>query len=159
MSPPKGPLEAIVTPFAEQAKLYATLPPYERAVARAEYGAFLLGVSGYVGLTVGVSLPGSWLIALTVIGGYGLLLLATGSHDARGRRDVMSIFWSLVVIGGGWWVVTHWLPDLWADFYGRTFCIGALCSTAVRLYLALRGLGHHAHRLVTEDIAAQEWKW
>jgi len=155
----QGPITAILTPIVEHFARHAALPPYEKAIARAEYGAFLLGVCGYAGLTVGPYLPGSWRLGLIAIAGFGLLLVAVGLRGARGPRDVMTIFWLLAFVAGGWWVVVHRLPGLWTNFFGRGFCIGLLCGAAVRFYIALRGLGGDAYGLVADDIDQQEWKW
>jgi len=155
----QGPITAILTPIAEHFARHAALPPYEKAIDRAVYGAFLLGVCGYTGVSLGPYLPGSWWLGLIAVGGFGLLLLVVGLHGARGPRDAMTIFWSLIFAGGGWWAVVHWLPGLWVNFFGRGFCVGLLCGGAIRLYIAVRGPGGSAHGMVAENIDQQEWKW
>lgn len=146
----------LVTPFTEEIARIAALPPPQRETERATWGAFFLGVSGSVWLTPGLYLPGSWKLGVAAAAGFGLLLLIVGLRGSGGQpRNVMGVFWNLALLGGGGWVVAHWLPGLWENFFGRTFCIGMICAAVVRLCIALRGIGGDAERPVRENMQAK----
>ena len=111
-----------------------------RETERATWGAFLLGICAYGWLTLGPYLPGPWKLGLAALTAFGLLLLVVGLRGSNGQpRSVMGVFWNLALLIGGGWAVAHWFPGLWQNFFGRGFCIGMICGSAVRLYIALRG--------------------
>ena len=158
--PPAGVVSALVTPFADEIARIQSLPPPQRETERATYGAFFLGVSGYVWVTVGPYLPGSLKLGLAAAACFGLLLLVVGLRGSRGQpRSIMGIFWNIAALIGGGWIVAHWIPGLWANYLGRGFCIGMICACAVRLFIALRGIGSNALAMVGEDIDENEFTW
>lgn len=147
--------EILLAPVEDFARIEA-LPPPQRGTERAARGAFLLGLCVYAGLTPGPDLPGPWRLGLVALGGFGLLLLVVGLRGSNGQpRDVMGAFWAAAVLVGGWWVVGHWLPGLWANFFGRTFCVGMICGSAARLLITLRGIGGDAEKPVWQNMQAK----
>lgn len=152
--PPEGFISALVLPIAEGIAEHHALPPDKKALARVELGTGLLGLCGYAAVTVGPYLPRSWLLGLLAVAGFGLMLLAAGLRVAQRPRDMMTAFWCLAFLGGLWWVLAHWLPELWANFFGRGLCVGMICAACARLFVALR-IGGDAERAVRRNMAAK----
>lgn len=151
----EGPLSALGSAIGDEFAKHHALPPDKKALARAEYGAGLLGVCGYLGLTVGPYLPGSWQLGILAAAAFGLMLLVAGVRGALVQRDGMTAFWCLALLIGGAWAVATWCPGLWGNFFGRGICIGTICATLARLFLALRGVGGDAERAVLDNMAAK----
>ena len=97
-------------------------------------------------------------IALAVAAVLGLLLLWTALRT-HSQREPLAAFFALAVPIGGFLAVQSWAPELLADFYVQGFCVAVGCANLVRFYLAVRGPGGNARKLVAKDISLGEWKW
>lgn len=178
MSEPKGPLSAIAEPLAQMAAEHLNAPPQRRNQNRAEWGAGLLAGGAYVAWTAAVgkhaSLSGlvafyirslqepidaSWpFYAWGAVMLFALLWVVVGVRGSRGPRDTMMAFWALfrivlavVALSRGWYfdgypVVNWFLMGIY---------IMVVSSSAMLLYLALRGTGRGAVQLVQQQIARQ----
>jgi hypothetical protein len=89
---------------------------------------------------------------------FGLLWVTVGLRGSRAPRDIMMAFWALAwVAGSGAALWYRWFPDDWPVV--GWLLIGAylmiLASSVMQLYLAMRGTGPGAMRLIQQQIARQ----
>jgi hypothetical protein len=147
MSPePQGPISAIVAPIAEAIAQHNALPPDQKNRARASGGAGLIAFCLYAVIAV-PHLVFSRLITFVIWAGlaaFGALWLYVGVKAAIGPRDIMAAFWSGVGILFflGLMVFGAYLPNDWllTNFLLKGLYIGSAAASAMRLYLAVRGL-------------------
>ena len=60
----------------------------------------------------------------------------------------------------GLFLAVRWAaPRLLEAFYVQAFFVAIGCANLVRFYLAVRGPGGGARKLVAKDISVGEWKW
>src|SRR5271155_3348106 len=105
MSDPRiqGPLSAVAVPLADALAKHAALPPFQKNVSRAAFGAGLLTLCGYAAVTFGPAVhryPLYYPLVWAGLVGFGLLLLVVGVRNARGPSDVMHAFWAIAVPAG-----------------------------------------------------------
>jgi FtsH-binding integral membrane protein len=86
----------------------------------------------------------------------GLLWLSVGVKGSRGPRDVMMAFWAMLrvaIFAGALW----WYPaiDPKSDWLIQGVVVTLLASSLMSLYLALRGTGTGAVRLIQQQILRQ----
>ena len=148
MSDPRvqGPLSAIAAPIAEAIAQHNALPPDQKNRARASGGAGLIVFCLYALITA-PHLVFSGLIVLAIWAGlaaFGALWLYVGVRAAIGPRDIMAAFWSGVGILFflGLMVFGAYLPNDWllTNFLLKGLYIGSAAASAMRLYLAVRGM-------------------
>jgi len=158
---PPGLLSATLGPVFEGFHKHSALPREQKAVARAMHGAATVVACIYTAATFGMSaFPKPWPAVLVGVAGFGLLLLVAGLRGTRGQpRDMMAAFWSLALPAGGWWAMQKWLPGLWYDAYGRGICITILGAAAIRFFIATKGAGANAQKIVSQQIAQNEVHW
>jgi MFS family permease len=164
MSEPRihGPLSALAAPIGEQLSQHQSLPPNKQAGNRAYLGAFLLGACGYVAVTLGpeaARYPDDWKLGFAVVAGFGLLLLVTGWRGARGGRDIVLAFFAVAVPLGGFLAVLNWAPQVLEFYPARAFCVAIASANVVRFWLAVRGPGGDAQKIVHRQIAQNEITW
>ena len=75
------------------------------------------------------------------------------------QREPLAAFFALVEGVGLYLAVHSWAPQLLDAFYVQAFFVAIGCANLVRFYLAVRGLGGNARKLVVNDINQGEWKW
>jgi hypothetical protein len=147
MSPqPEGPISAIVAPIADAIAQHNALPPDEKNRARASGGAGLIAFCLFA-LIASPRLVFSGLIVFAIWAGlaaFGALWLYVGVRAAIGPRDIMAAFWSGVGILFllGLMVFGAYLPNDWllTNFLLKGLYIGSAAASAMRLYLAVRGM-------------------
>lgn len=147
MSPqPEGPISAIVAPIADAIAQHNALPPDEKNRARASGGAGLIAFCLFA-LIASPRLVFSGLIVFAIwaaLAGFGALWLYVGVRAAIGPRDIMAAFWSGVGILFflGLMVFGAYLPNDWllTNFLLKGLYIGSAAASAMRLYLAVRGM-------------------
>jgi hypothetical protein len=147
MSPqPEGPISAIVAPIAEAIAQHNALPPDQKNRARASGGAGLIAFCLY-SLITAPHLVFSELIVLAIwagLAGFGALWLYVGVRASFGPRDIMAAFWSGVGILFflGLMVFGAYPPNNWlmTNFLLKGLYIGSAAASAMRLYLAVRGM-------------------
>jgi uncharacterized membrane protein YhhN len=159
----QGPLSAFVSPFAEAHADYRKLPLNERNGVRASWGAFLIALCSYIAMTLGPHAsryPQEWKLAYAAVAGVGLLLFVIGMRGSRGcERDPLAAIFAVVLPVGGWIALTTWLPEWRTDFYVRGFFVAYAAANAVRFFLAIRGGGGNAQKIVHQQIAQNEIIW
>jgi hypothetical protein len=157
----QGFLSAIAVPIGEELQHHHALPPYQKAVARASYGASLLGLCGFPAVVFDqATFPPVVIMVWAGVSGLGLLLLVVGVKGARGPRDVMTAFWSIALPAGGWWGLSAWQgPQVFNNIWVQWIATAVLFTAAVRLFLALRGMPGDARKMVDADIQANEFNW
>lgn len=152
-------MSAVSGVLSEEFKQHAHATPAVKASNRGYLGAFLLSGSGYLFVTDDfASYPQELKIGLAVTAVLGLLLLWTALRT-QSQREPLAAFFALAVPIGGYIAVRSWAPELLNDFYVQGFCVAVGCANAVRFYLAVRGPGGNARKLVAKDISVGEWKW
>ena len=147
MSPqPDGPISAIVAPIAEAIAQHNALPPDQKNRARASGGAGLISFCLYALITAPRLVFGG-LIVLAIwaaLAAFGALWLYVGVRASIGPRDIMAAFWSGVGILFflGLMVFGAYLPNDWllTNFLLKGLYIGSAAASAMRLYLAVRGM-------------------
>jgi hypothetical protein len=147
MSPqPEGPISAIVAPIADAIAQHNALPPDEKNRARASGGAGLIAFCLFA-LIASPRLVFSGLIVFAIWAGlaaFGALWLYVGVRAAIGPRDIMAAFWSGVGILFflGLMVFGAYLPNNWllTNFLLKGLYLGCAAASAMRLYLAVRGM-------------------
>lgn len=165
MSDPRiqGPLSAIAVPLGDELAQHAASPPFEKNMARASFGAGLLTACGYAAATLGPvvhNYPPYYPLVWVGLVGFGLLLLVVGVRGARGPRDIMAAFWPAATLAGGGWALWHFFgPEIFDDFYVRGGSLTLLVSGLVRIWLALRGTGGGASKLVRQQIEQDRVEW
>jgi hypothetical protein len=162
MSTEQRPLGEMLGAVPEAIAQHHALPPDAKAIARVNYGAFLLGTCGYVAATYKLSaFPKEWILGLAGCAGFGLLLLGAGLRGTRGRpRDMMTVFWVIVLPIAGLWAMAKWWPEAQHDFLMRGFIVAVLTVFAVRFFIAVRGPGGgNAQNIVTQQIRQTQINW
>lgn len=165
MSDPRvqGPISVVAVPLADALAKHAALPPFQKNMARAAFGAGLLTLCAYTAVTLGKyaqTCPPLYLLIWTAAAGLGVLLLIVGVRGAQGQRDVMAAFWPVVVLAGCGWALWHFGgPAIFRDFYVRGFGLALLASTAVRAWLAMRGVSGNAEQMVRQQVEQNEVPW
>jgi hypothetical protein len=162
MNEVKGPISALGGPFLETLAEVQRLPPNKQALAMATFGAFTVTACGYVAVTLGpfaAAFPASAITWWTGIAAFGLLLVAVGVRGARGPVATLEALWTLAVLIGGGWLIATYAPSIWANYYGRGFCVSMIGAGTVRLFVTLRGVRGDALKMVKADIAAKEFSW
>ena len=138
---------------SDEFKQHAHAPPAVKASNRGYLGAFLLSGSGYLFVADDdfVSYPQDLKIALAVAAVLGLLLLWTALRSHNQREPLVAFF--ALAEGGGLFLAVHsWAPELLTSFYVQAFFVALGCANLARLYLAVRGPGGNARKLVVNDI-------
>jgi hypothetical protein len=150
----EGPMSGLAVALAQ----HAALPPAQKGEARACYGAFLLSGAAYAVNHGGAYPP----LALLGGAGFGLLLLILGLNGPRPPKiEAMTKFWSLAFVVGavvGVVELADKLPDLWANFYVRDFCIAFIGAVAVNFLLKLRPVSSNAEKLIQQHMNEVIWK-
>ena len=131
---------------------------------RAYVGAFLLGVCGYLLVTLGpyaARIPDGYKIGWAVAAAWGAVLLVAGWRDARWTLpDRFGALCAIVAPAAGFITVAHYAPGLLENFYVRAFAAGVIASNLVRFVLCISGPpGGNAHQLVEDNIAENEFTW
>ena len=147
MSPqPEGPISAIVAPIADAIAQHNALPPDEKNRARASGGAGLIAFCLYALITAPRLVFGGLIVFViwAALAAFGALWLYVGVRASFGPRDIMAAFWSGVGILFflGLMVFGAYLPNAWllANFLLKGLYIGSAAASAMRLYLAVRGM-------------------
>jgi hypothetical protein len=154
-----GPGAIIAVPIAEAAKQHNNAPPATKASNKGYLGALLLSGSGYLAIADDfASYPDNAKLGLILVGGFGLLLLMTALRT-RSARDPVGAFFAVAVPVGGFLAVLNYAPDLLSDFYVRGFCVAVAAANIVRFWLAVRGPGGDAQKIVTHQIYQNEINW
>jgi hypothetical protein len=156
---PMGPLSAAASAIGDEFRRDASAAPADKASNRGYLGSFLLSGSAFLFVADDfASYPQELEIALAVAAVLGLLLLLAALR-IRSQRQPVAAFFAVAVPVGGFLAVQSWAPELLTDFYVQAFCVAVGCANLTRLYLALRGPGGNARKLVVNDINQGEWKW
>jgi hypothetical protein len=154
-----GPISAVASAVGDEFARHANATPAVKASNRGYVGAFLVSGCGYLFIADDfASYPEDVKIALAVAAVLGLLLLWTALRT-HNQREPLAAFFALAVPIGGLLAVLSWAPQLLDDFYVQGFCVAVGCANLVRFYLAVRGVGGNARKLVVNDINQGEWKW
>lgn len=178
MSEQKGPLTILAEPLGQAMAEHANAPPLRKNQNRAEWGAGLLAggiyvahsflLDAHVGLVEGVpiylhtlhaSLDNSWpFFTWGAVMLFALLWITVGVRGSRAPRDIMLAFWALfrIVLAGvalwrGWYFDGY--PAV--NWFLMGIYIMVAGSSAMLLYICLRGTGRGAVRLVQQQIARQ----
>lgn len=136
---------------------YHALPPLKKSRFRAGAGAGLITLGGLALIEAPDLVFTNWVSALIWAGmvGFGVLWLCVGIKGARGPREAMSIFWTgfSVLTFAGLSLLGRHLLDAggWSTFLESLFITG-LVGSAVRLWLAARGMGSTG----LEDVKSQQ---
>jgi hypothetical protein len=145
-SQPQGPLSAIAAPIAEAIVQHRALPPDQKNRARASAGAGIITFCLYALITAPHVLFGAWLAFAiwAALLGFGALWLYVGVRASVGPRDIMAAFWSGagILFFLGLMIFGAYLPGDWLviNFLLKGFYIGSTASSAMRLWLAVRGM-------------------
>jgi hypothetical protein len=159
--PVTGLASSIARPVGEALQKHNALPPDKKNANRAYLGAFLLGVCGYLALTLDAAdYPDGWKIGFAAVFGWGLLLLIVGWRGSRGRRELLGAIFAVAIPAGGFFAVMNYAPELLNDLYVRAFCCGVVMANAVRFWIDIRGPGGGtAEKQVHRQIAQHEFNW
>ena len=154
-----GPFSAATGVVSEEFKQHAHATPAVKASNRGYVGALLLSGSGWLFIADDfASYPQQLKIALAVAAVLGLLLLWTALRT-HSQREPLAAFFALVEGVGLFLAVQSWAPQLLDAFYVQAFFVAIGFANFVRFYLAVRGPGGGARKLVATDINQGEWKW
>lgn len=166
MSDPRhhgDPLMTGVASVVEDIIKIGGLPLNKKNEHRAYFGAFILGTCGDIAVTLGPqasSYPDEWKLGFAGCALLGLVLFVTGIRGARVPRDTLGALFSLAWPIGGFVAVLNWAPELLRDFWeARAFCVGIACANIVRFWIAVRGPGNDAQKIVHQQIAQNEILW
>jgi hypothetical protein len=150
----EGPISAMAAAYAQ----HTALPPAQKGEARACYGAFLLSGAAYA-MNHGGAYPPLLLLGAALLGG---LLFIVGLNGPRPPKiEGMTKFWSLAFAVAslvGVVELADKLPDLWANFYVRDFCIAFIGALAVNFLLQLRPASSNAEKLIQQHMNEVIWK-
>jgi hypothetical protein len=167
----------------QQIDRYAALPPLKKNLARATRGTALIAFCAHavfwlddagvspknmvLGFVHAWTAPPEIMIPTaiwTAMLGLGVLWVVVGVQGARGPRDVMGAFWSLVsflifVTLARWWGL--YLPADWivGNFFLKGFYYAGFIASAVRFWLSVRGTGGDAFKIVERQIQRQTVNW
>jgi hypothetical protein len=161
MSDPRSPglLSSVAAPLAEAAKQHQSATPPVKANNRGYLGAFLLSGCCYLAVADDfASYEDNVKLGLILVGGFGLLLLVTALRT-RSARDPVAACLAVAVPVGGFVAVLTYAPDLLAMEYVRCFAVSIACANIVRFWLAVRGPGGDAQKIVHRQIAQNEINW
>ena len=151
-----GPLSEL----AQHVAHHGQLPPPQKSQARTTYGSLLLVGCGYVAFTLGPDAineyPPAWLYGFAAVCGLGLLLFVNGMRGPRLPAEFMTKFWALffaAAFGAGSYYLAVYLPDWWANFWVRGFCVTFTVAQALDfLLLLLRPVNSNAEGMVRQQI-------
>ena len=154
-----GPFSAVTGTVSEELKQHAHATPAVKASNRGYVGAFLLSGSGFLFVADDfASYPEDLKIAVAVAAVLGLLLLWTALRT-HNQREPLAAFFAIAESVGLFLAVRWAAPRLLEAFYVQAFFVAIGCANLVRFYLAVRGPGGGARKLVAKDISVGEWKW
>ena len=139
---------------SEELKQHAHATPAVKASNRGYVGAFLLSGSGFLFVADDfASYPEDLKIAVAVAAVLGLVLLWTALRT-HNQREPLAAFFAIAEAVGLFLAVHSWAPQLLDYAYVQGFFVALGCANLVRLYLAVRGPGGGARRLVAKDITS-----
>ena len=78
---------------------------------------------------------------------------------ARRAADLFLAFRAIAIPAAGFVAMMTFVPELWGFYLVRLFVVSVATGNAVRFWLAIRGAGGDARKLVTQDIADNEIDW
>jgi hypothetical protein len=136
----KGPFSTIFLPVAAVVAKHQSLPVSSQIKRSAYSGAFLLGLCGYIAMTLGpdVSIhPDNWMLGCAFV----LLLVVVGSHSARSSRDLLGAIFTPGTPIAGYAASMKWALGRINDLCVRGFCFGVGSASVVRFCLAIRDGG------------------
>jgi hypothetical protein len=178
MQEPKGIFSAIAQPIGEEMVQHLNAPPLRQNQDRAVWGIALLTGGAYVAYTfMVIERAGFWeaerlyLRALHapwencwpfyLWGGamlFGLLWVMVGVRGSRAPRQIMTGFWAMAwtVFGGaalwyGWYIDEY--PVV--NWFLKGLYLMIVTGAAMLCWLAMRGTGPGAVRLIQQQIARQ----
>lgn len=106
-------------------------------------GAFLLGVCGYLLVTLGpyaARIPDSYKLGWAAATAWGTVLLVIGWRNTHGMmpRNLLGALWVVAVPAAGFFAVAHYAPGLLENFYVRAFSAGVIAANVVHLSMAAK---------------------
>jgi hypothetical protein len=178
MSEHKGIFSAIAEPIGHEMQQHLNASPLRQSQNRAVWGTAALTFGAYVGHTFllteridfwrGVhvyfrTLHAAWDTSWPyyVWGGamlFGLLWLVIGIRGSRAPRQIMTAFWALawaVAASAAWW--NEWYFGDWptVDWFLKGLYLTFMAGSLMLFWLAMRGAGPGAVRLIQQQIARQ----
>jgi hypothetical protein len=159
----QGPFSAVGVPVAEAWQRHQNAPPHIKKDNTAYVGGLIVGAAGYIAVTLGLqarSFPREYVIGYAAITCIGLVMVASGSRESRGMpRDLFLAFRAIAIPVAGYIAMINIVPELWDLYLVRLFTVAVATGNAVRFWLAIRGTGGDARKLVKQDIADNELNW
>jgi hypothetical protein len=157
---------------------HVNAPPQRKNQNRAEWGVGLLAGGAYIAWTAALAehagpvalaqfyirslqgpLDASWpFYAWSAVMLFALLWVVVGVRGSRAPRDIMMAFWALFRIGlAGAALWYGWYFDGYpvVNWFLMGIYIMVVSSSAMLLYLALRGTGRGAVQIIQQQIARQ----
>ncbi len=159
----KGPLSAVVLPVSDSLQQLGASPPFQKHVSLACTGAILLTLCAFAALVFGrdvATFSTETLLGFAAVVGVGLLLLVVGMRGARGPRDPTMAISSVATPAGVaavlWWL---WGPEVFSNVFVVVLGPAFLVGFALRFWLAVRGPGGGAQRMVRQHIEQDRIEW